>query len=104
MKKEMVFGNFKVAAGLWLTLCVLGTGAGFLPPKAAAEATAGSQQNLPAREDLDRLAAVIKPRPEENKWQRIPWITDVGEGRRLAVAEKRPICLVVIFGDLLDEC
>jgi hypothetical protein len=51
-----------------------------------------------------KLAAVIRPGPEENKWQQIPWITDVNEGLRQAKAEKRPLLLFTIVGDPLDEC
>ena len=55
-------------------------------------------------EELTRRAAVIKPRPDENSWQQIPWITDVNEGLRLAKAEKRPLLLWAIMGEPLDEC
>lgn len=63
---------------------------------------------LPAAEttqdELTQRAAVIKPTPTENKWQQIPWITDVNEGLRQAKAEKRPLLLCTILGDPLDEC
>ena len=58
----------------------------------------------PTNEELARRATVIKPTPAENKWQQIPWITDVNEGLRLAKAEKRPLLLWTILGDPLDEC
>ena len=47
---------------------------------------------------------VIKPSAEANKWQQIPWLRDVTEGRRLAKEEKRPLFLWTVFGEPLDEC
>lgn len=35
-------------------------------------------------------ASVIKPLPDEQKWQQIPWLGDSAEGFRLARAETRP--------------
>src|SRR5262249_61031857 len=42
----------------------------------------------PQRSDraLVKRAAVIKPAPEELRWQQIPWVTDLTEGQRLANA------------------
>ena len=79
------------------------------PLKVAAQtpakpATAQAKKNFPTPEEMAKLAAVIKPSPEENKWQQIPWITDVNEGLRQAKAEKRPLLLFTIVGDPLDEC
>ena len=58
----------------------------------------------PGLDELTKLAGVIKPRPDENKWQQIPWVTDVNEGLRQARAEKRPLLLWAIMGEPLDEC
>ena len=46
------------------------------------------------RASADKLAKV----------QRIPWVTDVEEGFRLAREEKRPVFLYVITGDPLGDC
>src|SRR5262249_16036564 len=73
-------------------------------PEPKKEPPAGKKIDIPGPDELAKMATIIKPTPEENKWQQIPWITDVNEGRRLAKAEKRPLLLVVIFGELLDEC
>jgi hypothetical protein len=35
---------------------------------------------------LVKRAAVIKPVPEELRWQQIPWVMDLTEGQRLAKA------------------
>ena len=55
-------------------------------------------------EQLLRLAAAIKPAPEELKWQKIPWILDLAEGQRLASAEGRPIFLWASGDAPLERC
>ncbi len=45
----------------------------------------------PTEQMLAKRAAVIKPAPQELRWQQIPWLTDRAEGQRLAKAERRPI-------------
>jgi hypothetical protein len=37
------------------------------------------------------LLAFVRPRPEEVRWQDIPWQTDLWEARRLAAAAHKPI-------------
>ena len=54
-------------------------------------------------EELLRRAAVIKPRPDELKWQRIPWVQDLAEGQRIAQAERRPIFLWAIADAPLER-
>src|SRR5262245_4117133 len=70
----------------------------------AAQVSPSAKQGGPSPEDLARRAAVIKPRPDENRWQQIPWVTDVNQGLRQARAEKRPLLLWTILGEPLDEC
>ena len=53
---------------------------------------------------LIKRAAVIKPAPEELRWQQIPWLTDLAEGQQLAKAERRPIFLWVTGDDPLERC
>ena len=55
-------------------------------------------------QDLQARAGVIKPAPEELKWQRIPWVTDLAEGQRLAQQERRPIFLWVTGDEPLERC
>jgi len=62
--------------------------------------TAGAQSR---DEDLVRRAAVIKPRPDELKWQTIPWVKDLAEGQRIARAERRPIFLWAIADAPLER-
>ena len=54
-------------------------------------------------EELARRAEVIKPSAAELKWQQIPWVLDLGEGQRLARAERRPIFLWVTGDDPLER-
>lgn len=77
----------KLITGMLAMLCVSG--------EAFAQASEG---------DLARRAAAVKPRPEELKWQRIPWILDLAEGQRLAKAEGRPIFLWASGDAPLERC
>lgn len=58
----------------------------------------------PTLEELTKKATVIKPRPDELKWQQIPWLVDVVEGVRLAKEENRPIFLWATTDDPLERC
>src|SRR5262249_49497636 len=69
-----------------------------------AHAPAEARQPSPSAAELTRLAMVIKPSAEANKWQQIPWLRDATEGRRVAKKEKRPLFLWTVFGEPLDEC
>lgn len=53
---------------------------------------------LPAGDPIDpqqfaKLHSLIKPKPEESKWEQIPWLTDLWEARQQAAAEGKPILL-----------
>ena len=54
--------------------------------------------------DLARQAAVVKPAPQELKWQQIPWVLDLAAAQHMAQAEKRPIFLWVSGDDPLERC
>ena len=43
--------------------------------------------------DFDRLLAEIKPQPGESPWRDIPWLTNITEARRRAVAEDKPLVI-----------
>jgi hypothetical protein len=45
---------------------------------------------IPA-EDFQRLYSAIKPQPGESPWREIPWLTDITEARRRAIAEDKPL-------------
>ena len=41
----------------------------------------------------EALHSLIKPQANESKWARIPWLTNLDEARKRAVAEDKPIFL-----------
>lgn len=47
----------------------------------------------PTAENFAKFAAFLRPRPEEEKWLQIPWMTDLWEARRKAAAAGKPILL-----------
>jgi hypothetical protein len=65
----------------------------------AADPTLGLRES-----ELAERAAAIKPVPQELRWQRIPWITDLAEAQRVAQEERRPIFLWVTGDDPLERC
>jgi hypothetical protein len=69
-----------------------------------AQAPAEAKKPLPSPAELTKLATIIKPSAAANKWQQIPWLTDVSDAQKLAKEEKRPIFLWTVFGEPLDEC
>ena len=44
-------------------------------------------------DQFDKLRAVIKPRPAEQKWEQIPWLSDLWQARQLAAEQGKPILL-----------
>jgi len=54
-------------------------------------------------EEFLRRAAIIKPRPDELKFQKIPWVLDLAEGQRVAQAEHRPLFLWAIADAPLER-
>jgi hypothetical protein len=71
---------------------------------AQAQAPAEGKKPPPSPAELTKLATVIKPSAAANKWQQVPWLTDLNEARKLATKEKRPLFLWTVFGEPLDEC
>jgi hypothetical protein len=96
----MSLTNFNLGGRLLLGVGFLVVAAGAILAQAPAEV----KKPLPTVAELANLAAVIKPTAAANRWQQIPWLTDVNEGRRLAREEKRPLFLWTVFGEPLDEC
>jgi hypothetical protein len=45
---------------------------------------------IPA-EEFDKLFKKIKPQPGESRFQQIPWLLSVWEGRQKAAAEGKPL-------------
>ena len=102
----MSLTKFVVGARRLLSVGVLVVAAGAHGPArdVLAQAPAEARQPSPSAAELTRLATVIKPSAEANKWQQIPWLTDLSEARRVAAEEKRPLFLWTVFGEPLDEC
>ena len=102
----MSLTNFVLGARRLLRVAVLVVAAGAHGPArdVLAQAPAEARQPSLSAAELTRLATVIKPSAEANKWQQIPWLRDVTEGRKLAKEEKRPLFLWTVFGEPLDEC
>ena len=44
-------------------------------------------------EDLEHLLATIKPQKGESPWREIPWLTNVTEARRKAIAGAKPLVI-----------
>ena len=102
----MSFTNFVLGTRRWLCVGVLVVAAGEhgRVPEVLAQAPAEAKQPAPSAAELTHLATVIQPSDKANKWQQIPWLMDVTEGRKLAKEEKRPLFLWTVFGEPLDEC
>jgi len=56
---------------------------------------------LKLEEQLPKLIAAIKPKPEESKWLSIPWETSLWTARQKATAEGKPILLWEMDGNPL---
>jgi hypothetical protein len=55
--------------------------------------------------DLRKQADAIRAAADKlSQVRRIPWLTDVFEGFRLAKEENRPVFLYMITGDPLGDC
>ena len=67
-------------------------------PSWAATADAGEA------DDVARRIEEIKQPESLLQWQRIPWVTDLAEGQRLARHENRPIFLWASGDDPLERC
>jgi hypothetical protein len=44
-------------------------------------------------DDLEHLLAMIKPQKGESPWREVPWLTNVTEARRRAIAEDKPLVI-----------
>ena len=62
----------------------------------AAGAAPGHGDDAPPKlspDDLEHLLATIKPQKGESPWREIPWLTNVTDARRKAVAEDKPLVI-----------
>lgn len=52
-------------------------------------------------DQLDEVAALVKPGPREDAWASIPWMTSLWEARQRAAKEGKPILLWEMDGNPL---
>jgi hypothetical protein len=52
-------------------------------------------------EQFEKLQAMIKPHPDEAKWEEIPWMTNLWEARKKAAAEGKPLFVWSAEADVL---
>ena len=50
-------------------------------------------------ERIPALQALIKPKPDESRWEQIPWQVDLWDARRKAAREGKPIMLWEMDGN-----
>lgn len=67
---------------------------------AALPTTVGAEESSKLRKQADAIRATAA----ETNYLKIPWVTDLFEGFRLAEQEKRPVFLYMITGDPLADC
>jgi hypothetical protein len=48
---------------------------------------------------IAELQALIKPRPEETRWEQIPWQVDLWDARKRSAREGKPIMLWEMDGN-----
>lgn len=72
----------------------------------ALTAMAPGEQPNPAPDTFagQALCVAIKPTDAELRWQKIPWLTDLGQAQTVAREERRPILLWVTGDDPLERC
>lgn len=52
-------------------------------------------------DQLGKLHALIKPQADEDKWDQIPWMSDLWKARQKAAVEGKPILLWEMDGNPL---
>jgi hypothetical protein len=80
---------------------------------AAAQAVTGKKEGAaepapPLREitpeQFDKLHQLIKPHKGESQFMEIPWVATVGEARKKAAAEGKPLFIWYMVGEPLGQC
>ena len=72
----------KIISHSWI-LCLAGFGIG--------QSALAAEPLRP--EQVDKLAAIIKPAKDEDKWATIPWQIDLWQARKLAAEQGKPLLL-----------
>lgn len=55
-------------------------------------------------EKFAQIHALMKPQPDEWKWAQVPWMGDLGEARKKAAAEGKPLYVWTMAGEPLGQC
>jgi hypothetical protein len=55
-------------------------------------------------QSFDRLLKLIKPTADEASWAAIPWMINMGEARKKAAAEGKPLVVWTMSGEPLGMC
>lgn len=53
---------------------------------------------------FEKLHALMKPQADEWKWAHVPWMSDLGEARKRAAAEGKPLYVWTMAGEPLGQC
>ena len=61
-------------------------------------------QDKGGSESFEKLHALMKPQPGEWAWARIPWMSDLGEARKKAASEGKPLYVWTMAGEPLGQC
>jgi len=51
-----------------------------------------------AVDQFEKLQALIKPSPDESRWEAVTWFSSLWEARQKAAAEGKPLLLMVAGG------
>jgi hypothetical protein len=46
-----------------------------------------------SKDEFEHLLPMIKPQKGESPWREVPWLTNVTEARRKAIAEDKPLVI-----------
>ena len=88
------YGRFRLFGfGRWLIASLL---MWMLASTAAAEE--------PTQATIRQTAAKVRATSAEMNFIKLPWITDLLDGFKIASQEKRPVFLFLQTGDALDDC
>ena len=60
----------------------------------------GAGDGISAKE-FDRVFALVRPSPNEARWDEIPWTTSLWEARKRAAAEGKPLFIWAANGNPL---
>ena len=61
-------------------------------------------QDKKTSDSFEKLHAMMKPQPGEWNWAKIPWMGDLGEARKRAAAEGKPLYVWTMAGEPLGQC